>query len=317
MANTNLAIPTHSVAKAPLFIAINNGSGADAPDLPNVITEKLKDLGHSVTLFEIPNGATVAESCKDLVTQAAAENGIVVAAGGDGTVNALATLCYQSGATLAVVPLGTFNYFARALGIPTELDAALEVVSTGKVRKVSAGFVQEHLFLNNASFGLYPTLIRKREQASSRYGRKRFVAALSALHSLFYEQKLFAVKLHKDNASETHRTSMVFVGNNSFQLDNLGLEVSECAENDRLAAVILKPLNRWQTCRLMWRGIVKNLKFESKLVQFCADTFEVETKRQQIDMVIDGEIVRCTTPLQFRVEGHAINVLVPAATEKA
>ncbi len=65
-------------------------------------------------------------------------------------------------------------------------------------------------------------------------------------------------------------------------------------------------------CRLMWRGIVKNLKFESKLVQFCADTFEVETNRKQIEMVVDGEIVQCSAPLTFRVEAHAIRIIVPS-----
>jgi diacylglycerol kinase family enzyme len=296
---------------APLFVIINNGSGAKAADTHTKIVNSLRASGREVTLHEIPHGIAPRDSCQEIVKRAVERAGIIVAAGGDGTVNALAALCYEHGLTLGIIPLGTFNYVARALHIPLKLEEALEVLVTGTVRTISAGFVQEHLFLNNASFGLYPTLIRRREQASKRYGRKRIIAALSALHSLLSKQKLYSITFNAEERSGSHRTSMVFVGNNTLQLENLGLEVSDCTKMNKLAVVILRRVNRLELCRLIWRGIMNNLKFESKLLQFCADIFEVETNRKEMEIVVDGEIVQCKAPLNFRVVANAIKVLVP------
>lgn len=297
--------------KRPLFVAINEGAGADTVDMPKMLATLLRDAGHEVVLFEIPKGASLENACKPLVMQALNADGVVVAAGGDGTVNAIAKLCYEHKVTLAVIPLGTFNYFARALGIPTKLEDAVAAIGNSTVREVSAGFVQEHLFLNNASFGLYPKLIKKREAATKRFGRKRIIGAVSAIHSLFERQTYFSIACTVDGTTMHNRTNMVFVGNNSLQLETLGLDVSACAKANRLAAVILTPLTRLQMARLMWRGIVKNLHFENKLQQFCTDDFTVETKRPKLEVVIDGEIITCQSPLAFRVEAKAIRVLAP------
>jgi diacylglycerol kinase family enzyme len=177
--------------------------------------------------------------------------------------------------------------------------------------------VGEHLFLNNASFGLYPKIIRKREKATKRFGRKRIIGALSALHSLFEKQKMLTIKIKTREMEELHRTSMVFVGNNRFQLENLGLKVATCTEQSQLAAVILKPVSRLETARIIWRGIVKTLHLESKICQFCAESFTVETTQPRMALVIDGEIVNCTSPVHFRLEADALRVLVPSTREGA
>lgn len=302
---------------APVFIAMNAHAGGDHSGLPTTIADTLREHGHEVTLVEIAKGDSLTDACEHLVKMAAEKHGIMVAAGGDGTVNAVASLCHKHGATMGVIPLGTFNYFARTHHIPTKIEDALNVITSGTPTAVSAGFVHDHLFLNNASFGLYPTLIRRREQATSRYGRKRLVAAFSALRSLFSEQKIFAVRMDSDGDAHHHRTSMVFVGNNTLQLENIGLHTSACTANDALAVVILKPLTRMQTCRLIWRSIVKKLSLEAKLEEFCMHTLEVSTPRSKIDVAIDGEIVTCPSPLSFRVEPNAIRVITPMQVEEA
>lgn len=302
---------------APVFVAMNAHAGGDHKGLAALITETLRNHGHEVTLVEIAKGDAMADACSHLAKMAADKNGIMIAAGGDGTVNAVASLCYHYGATLGVIPLGTFNYFARALGIPTNTEDALRVITSGVPMQVSAGFLHEHLFLNNASFGLYPALIRKREQATSRFGRKRLVAAISALRSLFNQQKIFSVQMDSGNGGEHHRTSMVFVGNNTLQLKNVGLEVSACTARDALGVVMLKPLTRFETCRLIWRSIVKKLALESTLEQFCTHTLEVSTTKRHVDVAIDGEIIRCATPLSFRIEADAIRIMAPMQVEEA
>ena len=83
----------------------------------------------------------------ELVQQAIDEGSTtVVAAGGDGTVNAVASVVVRNNATLGVLPLGTLNHFAKDLGVPIDLEAAIENVTTGRIIQVDVGKVNEKDF---------------------------------------------------------------------------------------------------------------------------------------------------------------------------
>src|SRR5256885_3573742 len=81
---------------------------------------------------------------------------------------------------MGVVPLGTFNYFAREQALSLDPAQAvqdiLQALQAGQMRPVNVGLVNERLFLVNASLGLYPRLLDERERASTRFGRTRLVA---------------------------------------------------------------------------------------------------------------------------------------------
>ena len=83
------------------------------------------------------------------------EGSLVVAAGGDGTVGALARLLAGTGCPLGIVPTGTFNNFARALGLPTDIDEAVDVIRNGVARPVAVGTVEGRVFVEAAAAGLF------------------------------------------------------------------------------------------------------------------------------------------------------------------
>lgn len=302
------------------FITVILNGGAN-PEEKKVLTETIakafEEAKQPVNIITIQTDDDFITICERWVTKAKDEGGVIAAAGGDGTINMIAGLCYRHKVTLGVIPLGTFNYFARDLSIPTDIKQAVEIITNGRIKKISVGLVEEHIFLNNASFGLYTKLIRQREVASSRFGRVRLIAAFAAMYSMLHAPKLFSIRINTDEEKQWHTTSMVFVGNNTLQLENLGMEVAACTRQDKLAVIIMKPASRWEMARFLLRGVVKNLKDEEKLTEFCSDGFEVKTNRTVIDLVIDGEIIQCKTPLEFRVEKNALNVLVPPPEEGA
>lgn len=306
------------MAQNPITIIMNSGSGKDDKrPLRELIEEALASSGREVTFVELTPEDDFNATCESAVKKAKPRDGIIVAAGGDGTVNAVAALCHKHDVVMGVIPLGTFNYFARELQISAEPAKAVEVLISGVERRVSAGFIQEHIFLNNASFGLYTKIIRNREQDKSRFGRRRLVALISGIVSIFKGQQRFSIHVTANDKKELRTTTMVFVGNNTLQLENVGLEVAACTAKSKLAVVIVKETTHMETIGLLLRGALKNLKDKDKLEEFCADTFEVETQRRIIDMVIDGEIIRCRTPLSFRVDPQALRVMVPRGEPKA
>ncbi|GIZ53451.1 diacylglycerol/lipid kinase family protein [Noviherbaspirillum aridicola] len=295
-----------------ITVILNLGSGsASKQQLREQIEQALSAHAGSWRVIAVKRGSDIARIGAEAVEAARRNGGIVVAAGGDGTIGTIASLCCGSGVPLGIIPAGTFNYFARELNIPGDAAGAATLLMTGTPRRVAVGFVNDRLFLVNASFGLYSKVIRSREQDVSRFGRSRIVAVLSALGALLRGRHRYAVRISANGVEQVRRTAMVFAGNSSLQLEKLALEIARCTEEDRLAVLVLRPASPLGMLRLLLRAALKTLDGDELLEAFCADAFEIETRRRYVDVVADGEIVRCRTPLRFRVERSALQVIVP------
>lgn len=293
-------------------LIINKASGNDAKaQSREIILGRLQAAGAEVELAEFSPDEDVAAFCEQAVQKAARTGASVIAAGGDGTINTVAGFCHRYGVTLGIVPLGTFNYFARDLGIPLDAAAAAEVLVTGRPRHVAAGFANDQIFLVNASIGLYAKVIRNREEDKARFGRYRLVALVSAVASFFRRQKVFDVEIGTGAQQIRRRTLMVFACKNRFQLENLGLAGAADAAPDRLCFTILKPLTRLQAARTLLLGLAGALAQEERVEEYSAPAFTLATRDRHARIVVDGEIVRLQTPLLFRAEPSALTVIAP------
>ena len=87
---------------------------------------------------------------------------VIVAAGGDGTINTVANALAGTRQPMGILPFGTFNYVARRYGLPSDLDAAIDTIVTGRTIAIYAGEVAGRLFLNNFSLVLYTIIFYAR-----------------------------------------------------------------------------------------------------------------------------------------------------------
>ncbi|KAG1389999.1 hypothetical protein G6F59_015349 [Rhizopus arrhizus] len=124
------------------------------------------------------------EPAPSAATRAQAAPGVVSAAGGDGTLNAVAGTVLGQGVPFGILPQGTFNYFGRRYGISQDTEVALRGFLQGHLQPVQVGHLNGRLFLVNASLGLYPTLLEDREAYKQRFGRSRLVALWSGIVTL-------------------------------------------------------------------------------------------------------------------------------------
>lgn len=302
----------------PLIILLNIGSGSrEKEEAERQILGVLQAGGRAATVVRLFPPSRIPALLDKAAKQAKATGAILVAAGGDGTINSVAGQCYRHHLPMGIIPLGTFNYYARALGIPLEPVEAVAVLLSGRMRPVDVGFVNDRMFLNNASFGLYSRLIRNREEDKSRFGRFRLVAIASAIKTVISGRRPFAIRLIAPESVQLRRTEMVYVCNNPVQLENIGVPMTRCIETGCLAVLILKPLKRLSMLRLFWNGLIRNLGEDDRLETFCTKHLSVETRRRSMDVVVDGEVIRCQTPLSFRVARQALQVVVPAAAPSA
>ena len=116
----------------------------------------------------------------EAATLAVARGTAVVAVGGDGSLNTVAQAAHAAGCPMGVIPYGTFNYFARTHGIPTDPAAAVRLLLDAHPSPVQVAALNNRLFLVNASLGLYPELLQERETFKARFGRSRWVAFVAA-----------------------------------------------------------------------------------------------------------------------------------------
>ena len=215
------------------------------------IEQVLGSAGRQHDFILIDDPARLPEIAQRAAEAAVRDDGAVVVAGGDGTINAVAQAVLPTGRPFGIVPQGTFNYSPRAHGIPLETTAAAQALLTARLKPVQVGLVNERVFLVNASLGLYPELLQDREQYKREYGRRRSVALLAGLRTLMQEHRPVRVEIEHDAGREVLQTLSIFVGNNPLQLEQVGLPQAEDVQRRRLAAVVVKPVG---SMRLVFLG---------------------------------------------------------------
>jgi diacylglycerol kinase family enzyme len=303
---------------APLFVLFNIGSGAgDAAEARAAIEQACAAAGRSLQLFVVDDPRRIAELARDAVRKARAAGGIVVAAGGDGTINALAQAALGSGCAFGVLPQGTFNYFSRTHGIPSETRAAMQVLLNEAPRPVQVGLVNGHVFLVNASLGLYPKALEDREALKRRWGRNRFVAFGAGLVTLLRGYAHLRMDLEVHGRVQALRTPTLFVGNNALQLEQIGVAEAGAVDAGELAAVTLRPVGRLALLALMLRGALGRLGEADQVISFAFTRLTVRASRlfrvRRVKVATDGEIGWLTLPIVFEVSPVPLDLIRPAA----
>lgn len=263
------------------------------------------------------SGPQIAAGAHRAVEQAMAQGGAVVAAGGDGTINTVAQVAHDAGCPMGVVPQSTFNYFSRTHGIPTDTAEAARSLVRSRVEPVQVGLVNDHVFLVNASLGLYPELLEDREQFKARFGRNRLVAWAAGLMSLLREHRQLRLRIEGGGAVRDVRTPTLFIGNNRLQLEQVGISQAPTLDHGCIAAVMLRPVGTWAMLVLLVRGALGTLgdadRVESFQFQRMTVTPRLPYGRQRVKVAADGEVIWMRSPLEFGVSPKPLYLLKPVA----
>jgi diacylglycerol kinase family enzyme len=308
---------------APFFVVLNAGSGRnDAAETRALIAGEFNASGRRHRIAVIERNAPIADAARDAVEQAMTQGGAVVAAGGDGTINAVAQAAHDAGCPMGVLPQGTFNYFSRAHGIPTGTREATRALLGARIEPVQVGLVNEHVFLVNASLGLYPALLEDREQFKARFGRHRIVALIAALATILRQHRQLRLQIEQGGVVRRVRTPTLFVGNNRLQLEQIGIAEARSLDRGRIAAVMLKPVGTWAMLRLLMRGALGTLGDADGVESFHFHRMSVAPAllpygRRGTKVATDGEVRRMRAPLEFRVSPKPLYLLKPIAEPAA
>ena len=317
---TPSARPVSARPHGPIHLVVPRRPGADL-DLLRAKLEGVAALQAHNLVWHVPDQrGDIVALAGEAAHAARADGGLVVAAGGDGTINAVAAAVLRLGVPMGVVPMGTFNYFSREHGLALDPEVAvqdlLQALHAGDMRPVQVGYVNRQLFVVNASVGLYPKLLAEREKASRRFGRSRLVAVASAVWSMFRpaagRRWRVVMKTHEgaQGRQEEHLVTTLFVGNNPLQLDRMGLPQAQMvADGGKMAVVLLQPQGRWAVARTVWNAATGQLDRDSAVASVACTELTVAPaswRPPQVKVAFDGERAWMAPPLHFRISARPL-----------
>lgn len=300
---------------APFYIVLNAGSGSTDTDKAfDAISSVLKAAGRQHEILRVEDPQRLRDLATEAVTKAQQGDGVVVAAGGDGTLNAVAQIALESDCKFGVIPQGTFNYFGRTHGISSDAAEAARGLLSARVQPVQVGLVNGDVFLVNASLGLYPQSLEDREEQKQRHGRHRLVAAWAALVTIFRDYQPMLIKLEHEGRTQELRTLTLFVGNNRLQLEQLGIDEADVVEDGKLAAIVLAPVSTPTLLGLVARGAMGKLGEARGVRHFSFTSITVKPSSRavgRIKIATDGETKWMRAPIEFTVAPKPLLLLKP------
>jgi diacylglycerol kinase family enzyme len=236
---------------------------------------------------------------------------IVVAAGGDGTVSAVASAVAGHSAALGVIPLGRVNHFAKAVGIPPDISEAARVIANGRTMSVDVAEVNGRTFVNNASLGVYPRLVSERER-EERAGRSHAVSLALAAARVWLQYRRVRVAVVENGIARVVSTPFVFVGNNEYELRGLSFGGRRTLRGGRLHVCMAPNVTRAGALRVLFAALAGRLESFDQFESLTVTELLVEAHRSQLAVSLDGEVAMLNTPLRYRIHPGALGVLVPA-----
>ena len=293
-------------ANRPLPVLINQEGGSAAAAGAKIkadVEAAFSDVGlpASVQLIE---GADIRPALKGL------DAPMVVIGGGDGTLGAAASMLIDSDRTLGILPLGTHNHFARQLGIPMDLPGAIRVLAQGQRRRVDVGMVDGHIFLNNASIGFYPLLVRSREQEQHRRSLPKWVANMPAAWTALRRLRHHRLQVEIDGTEQRVRTPLLFVGNNLYSLDGGRIGQREALDRGELSLFSVEGRTRLGALWFGLRLLAGHADLEADFaVATTCRALTVRAHSPQIHVALDGEVHSLKSPLHFQIRRQALDVI--------
>lgn len=293
-----------------MIAIVNSGAGvpANGSERGAEIARLFAEAGVQVRVVEPNANANLSQLARD-AAQSDAQT--IVAAGGDGTISAVAGAICGTGKTLGVLPTGTLNHFAKDLRIPLELNAAVRNVVSGRVMAVDAAEVNGRVFINNSSLGLYPRIVSQREELQERLGRGKWPAFFWATIQALRRFPFLDLRITFEGKQIERRTAFLFVGNNEYEIAGFNLGARTCVDGGKLGLYLTHRTGRFGLFRLALHALFGRVDQAKDFDAFCVEEARIETRKRRLLVACDGEVTWMNSPLHYKSRRGALRVLVP------
>lgn len=291
---------------AAVTVLFNPRAGRRGQDPRRRLTELLRHHGVAARV-EAVEPDRLAEAVRDLVRRGVE---VVAVCGGDGTLLTAASELAGTRTALLPVPTGTLNHFARRLELD-DPDRAVRALVDGRTVRVPVGVVDERIFLNTATFGLYADVVRRRERL--RPWLSKWPAAAVALTMRFLQFRQLEITLEVGGRTIRRETPLLWVGvgRGSFPLVH---EAPEQRWDAELEIVVMRPGGRAGLLRLLARVPLHLLRRRRPILDPVLEVIHARTllirARHSVGVTLDGEVLRLRPPIFVATQQGALRVRV-------
>ena len=296
-----------ATVKVPVLLNRSGGTLSAKPDLAKDVRQALKGAGIDAKV-ELLDGS---ECAKRFAALAKKDHPLIIVGGGDGTISGAASELAGTKTALGVLPLGTLNHFARDLGIPADINEAVQVIAAGKQRRVDVAEMNGRIFINNSAIGLYPLMVIDRERQQERLGRsKRLAMIVASVRTLarFGHRRL---SLTVNDEKAVVDTPLLFVGNNDYRIDLGAAGQRDSLEDGQLSVLVMRKKTRGGFIAAGIRALLNRARSDDMVRLDGVERLRVSSKRGQLAVSLDGEVVRVKPPVDYKIRKKALRVVAP------
>jgi diacylglycerol kinase (ATP) len=250
-----------------------------------------------------------AGEAQQLAHEAVAQHAdLVIAAGGDGTINEIIQELAGSETALAVLPYGTINVWAREIGIPLDIADAREVLLNGQMRNIDLGRFNERYFLLMTGIGIDGEVTQAVEKKPiKRLGALGYLLTATWL-GLGYPS--FRARLRINNKRPLKlRALQIIVGNTQLYGGAIKFTWEAKCDDGLLDVCVVRKRNMLGRIVVLLDFILRREKRNQWIRYYTATSLEIST-RQPVAIQVDGEPAGFT-PARFTIAPGALKVLVP------
>jgi diacylglycerol kinase family enzyme len=240
----------------------------------------------------------------------------IIVGGGDGTVASVAGQLAGTAIALGILPMGTMNLMAKALGIAPALSVALGQLKDAHVRSIDAARAGDRLFLHHISFGIQPRMVKIRERIGYSSRMTKMLSGARAMISVLFKSQSLRLKVNLDGQDHDLRTPALIVSNNIYE-DSVWLKQARLDEG-LLGLYAVRPMSKLALLRLAldllrgrWRDNLNVEESHGRRV-IIEKRRRFGGKSRGIVATIDGELTLLESPLEIRIDPRVLQVLVPA-----
>ncbi|WP_045684060.1 diacylglycerol/lipid kinase family protein [Martelella endophytica] len=283
-----------------------NAGSAEKADLAETLVERFTEAGIRATIDadrEAPLEARILRAVES-------EAPLIVAAGGDGTVTAIAEALIGTRKTLAIVPLGTANLLARDLDIPLDIDTAIGAIPDMHVRHIDAGVLNGRVFLHKVVVGLVPGIAAGRERIRHRSGLRTYLGLAAYFLRRLARARPMIARI-ENGESRTERLYSVAVANNGYDEGFGRFFARSRLDRGVLCLYRIRRLTLADVFRLTIGMLIGRWRNDVAIDVAEVRTVRLRGRKPATQVMIDGEIALITGTLDFSIRPGTVAVLAP------
>ncbi|HWA19464.1 MAG TPA: diacylglycerol kinase family protein [Devosia sp.] len=234
----------------------------------------------------------------------------IVAAGGDGTVTAIAEALIGTDKTLAVLPLGTMNALGRDLGMPLDVDGAISALASLEPQRIDVGSVNGRLFLHNVLIGVIPSIAVAREAVRHEQSTGAWISFFRFMLRRLARARRIAVAIEPEEGQHRiARLQAIAVANNSYDQRVGGFMTRKRINRGHLTLYMVSSLGVGDVLRLTLEMFAGRWRDDEVINFEHMRKVTLRTKKPSLLVTVDGEVMTLETPLNFEIRPLALSVL--------